>query len=524
MHLRNDKRTAAQDGEAHMLQANRPTAHSAAILRSLPTMMGWRRTPAALVDADNGTVVACNPNGAALNDSMALLGALSPSTRRDSIVASKPFVYGDLSLRLVESSDRIGDLECGIPSWVMESALRTIVEANFAVWYVWHVESGACWVPGLMELLGLSAEEVPTTIEEWCSFAHPEDLPRLVEDNDAAIRGERPMRSEFRVRHASGQYIWIRDYSVVLRDGTGQSTWMAGGQHDIRTERALEESRRETSKLYEALFHQANVPTLLVDGKGTFVDANKAAFDFFELARSALIGHPFAAVLPANLANEVELAINRPDGQSSVYASREVPFDVCGVTKWLRVAIIPLETSAGTMIFVRGPDLTEEKRVSLELKRSEQSLRQKTQALEDRNIALRVLADRQHEELDQVLRSVNDNIQQLAMPILNHIERTMRDRPEVALVEAARLTLTEIARPLIRPLTDPRDNPGHLSRREYEVLQLIRTGKTTDEIAGLLCLSSATVAFHRSNIRRKLGLSGTGRHLASEVRIDQLPR
>ena len=48
-----------------------------------------------------------------------------------------------------------------------------------------------------------------------------------------------------------------------------------------------------------------------------------------------------------------------------------------------------------------------------------------------------------------------------------------------------------------------------LSIRERETLQLIAEGKASKEIAHLLNITEKTVAFHRDNIRRKLGLRST---------------
>jgi len=49
----------------------------------------------------------------------------------------------------------------------------------------------------------------------------------------------------------------------------------------------------------------------------------------------------------------------------------------------------------------------------------------------------------------------------------------------------------------------------HLSAREREILQLIAEGRATKEIAFVLSISGKTVAFHRENIKRKLGLRTT---------------
>ena len=45
-----------------------------------------------------------------------------------------------------------------------------------------------------------------------------------------------------------------------------------------------------------------------------------------------------------------------------------------------------------------------------------------------------------------------------------------------------------------------------LSQRELQVLELLREGKTTKEIASTLNLSNRTVDIHRANLKKKLGL------------------
>jgi len=48
-----------------------------------------------------------------------------------------------------------------------------------------------------------------------------------------------------------------------------------------------------------------------------------------------------------------------------------------------------------------------------------------------------------------------------------------------------------------------------LTARQVEVLRLIGEGLTNDDIAGALDITERTVRFHRSEIARKLGISGT---------------
>lgn len=50
------------------------------------------------------------------------------------------------------------------------------------------------------------------------------------------------------------------------------------------------------------------------------------------------------------------------------------------------------------------------------------------------------------------------------------------------------------------------DPEAALSARELQVLELLRTGRTTKEIARTLALSARTVDIHRANLKKKLGL------------------
>ena len=48
-----------------------------------------------------------------------------------------------------------------------------------------------------------------------------------------------------------------------------------------------------------------------------------------------------------------------------------------------------------------------------------------------------------------------------------------------------------------------------LSPREREILQLVAEGKSAKEVAHLLSISSKTVAYHKDNLKSKLGLRTT---------------
>jgi DNA-binding NarL/FixJ family response regulator len=51
--------------------------------------------------------------------------------------------------------------------------------------------------------------------------------------------------------------------------------------------------------------------------------------------------------------------------------------------------------------------------------------------------------------------------------------------------------------------------PNELTKREYEILGLVASGKTNKELAETLFISVKTVETHKTNILEKLGLRNT---------------
>lgn len=59
--------------------------------------------------------------------------------------------------------------------------------------------------------------------------------------------------------------------------------------------------------------------------------------------------------------------------------------------------------------------------------------------------------------------------------------------------------------------------PFHLTKREYEILNWIKVGKTTWEISQILAISESCVNFHIDNLKRKLNSVNRGQALAVAV-------
>ena len=108
------------------------------------------------------------------------------------------------------------------------------------------------------EMLGHTESEIGTSSDEWTQRIHPDDLARVLRDNQACIDGETDnFVSEHRMRARDGHWVWILARGkVVQRSASGKAMRMIGTHTDI--------SRRKASEAREAT--RSSVMTQIASG------------------------------------------------------------------------------------------------------------------------------------------------------------------------------------------------------------------------------------------------------------------
>jgi PAS domain S-box-containing protein len=115
----------------------------------------------------------------------------------------------------------------------------------------WNIEDNTVFFSvRWKEMLGFSEDEVGNGIDEWESRIHPEDKPKVLEDVQAYLDGNKSYyNNEHRVRCKDGRYKWILDRGMVVnRSPDGKPLRMIGTHIDIsqskQTENDLLEQKR----------------------------------------------------------------------------------------------------------------------------------------------------------------------------------------------------------------------------------------------------------------------------------------
>jgi DNA-binding CsgD family transcriptional regulator len=155
-------------------------------------------------------------------------------------------------------------------------------------------------------------------------------------------------------------------------------------------------------------------------------------------------------------------------------------------------------------------DITEQKRLLRELEVREQELQRKSKYLEEANVALKVLLERRERDKSDLQDDVIVSVRRLVLPYVARLRKTRLAPEQVACLDVIEANLCAIISPFVRKATARGLN---LTPREIEIANLIRQGRKTKQIAGLLNLSPRSIDFHRANLRKKIGVQTTRANL-----------
>ena len=148
-------------------------------------------------------------------------------------------------------------------------------------------------------------------------------------------------------------------------------------------------------------------------------------------------------------------------------------------------------------------DITKRKTAQKVSRKKQQELETKSKELEEVNAALRVLLKKRDEDKTDIEERVLSNVKNNIEPYLEKLKSGSLNKRQQTCIEIIETNLNEIISPFARNLSSIY---YHLTPQEIQIAGLVKQGKTNKEIAAIMGLSLKTIEFHRTNIRKKLGL------------------
>ncbi|MDO9549528.1 MAG: PAS domain S-box protein [Methanoregula sp.] len=149
-----------------------------------------------------------------------------------------------------------------------ESCLSLALDVGNAGIWEWNLErNDVCLNDQFHVMLGYTPGELPTTMPEWLSYHHPEDIPVWRSKAEAYLRGDTAIyESKHRIRAKSGSWAWVFTRGqIVSRTATGTPKLIMGIAMNVTKRCEAEAAACETEQRFQAVFDAARDGMLVAD-------------------------------------------------------------------------------------------------------------------------------------------------------------------------------------------------------------------------------------------------------------------
>ena len=155
----------------------------------------------------------------------------------------------------------------------LEAQYRRLVEQVPAITYMAERGADGRWFyvsPQIKPILGFNPEEWISDPQYWRRQVHPDDLGKVLADEQVLSQEGDHYRSEYRLRTNDGKDVWVRDEATYVRHlETGQLV-MRGLLLDISERKDAEEELRRSEQRLHATVNAAPVVLFALDPHGIF--------------------------------------------------------------------------------------------------------------------------------------------------------------------------------------------------------------------------------------------------------------
>jgi PAS domain S-box-containing protein len=311
--------------------------------------------------------------------------------------------------------------------------------------------------------------------------------------------------------------IHVVENAVGLFDERGDLQQIRGYLFDNTARKVAEQALRDAEERYHSLI-EFLPDAVLVSDEDRIVFANPAA------------ARLYGASSPEELVGRSLLEVFHPDQQTAVSLRTQQALQErapgqpeCRKIVRLDSQLVDVETAVTPIVFdgklcvLRvNRDITARVQAEEALLEKDREVSLQLKKIEKLNTALTTLLEHREQESQRKLESVRATLEKLVLPYLENLKATRLDEDQHILIEVMESNLTNIASSFARQLDSWKMK---LTPTEIQVADLLRLGKRTKEIAALLKVSLSAIAFHRNNIRAKLGLTRTPKNLVSYLRV-----
>ena len=153
----------------------------------------------------------------------------------------------------------------------------------------WDIKEDKIFYSGqFFKMLGINKKGQKGEPNEFLDLVHPDDIGKLKDHMKLYLSGElSEYEQEFRAKHSSGRWIWIRSRAKALFDKKGKPYRMVGATSDIThliqaqeklaaEKREAEEANLAKSEFLAHMSHEIRTPLTAISGIAEILEKNKS--------------------------------------------------------------------------------------------------------------------------------------------------------------------------------------------------------------------------------------------------------
>jgi PAS domain S-box-containing protein len=232
-----------------------------------------------------------------------------------------------------------------------------------------------------MDFLGLDYEDA--LVFDWRKALHPDDLPRILQEQAAGEGSKKPFALEARYRRADGQWRWVRSESQPRWGPDGEQIGFIGVAHDITASKDAEIELRGLNVTLEAeveartlerdrIWNVSQDLLVVSDSNGVWLNVNPAITEALGWSTEEVLGKTSEWMEHPDDVNRSAAEVTKlaRGGRTQRFENRLRHKD--GAYRWLSWTAV----SSGGQIYAVARDVTDEMEAEETLRRTEEALRQ----------------------------------------------------------------------------------------------------------------------------------------------------
>ncbi|TGN20093.1 PAS domain S-box protein [Leptospira idonii] len=173
-----------------------------------------------------------------------------------------------------------------------EERFRIVAEQTGQMVYELDVQSGEIiWRGAIQKVTGYTEEEFKSVnLEAHSEWIHEEDRISSLQTLEAAKLGSGIYNDTYRFKRKNGDYIYIADRGIFVKNRLGEPIKMFGVMEDIHQKRLYEEELKANEERFRTFYQLSNEAVLIVDPMhGTILDTNPALQKLFDMSKEEVL-------------------------------------------------------------------------------------------------------------------------------------------------------------------------------------------------------------------------------------------